>query len=44
MYDIVHLLLEEFRFSLKLYLETQTLRPGVGVRVDFRPGVGVQIF
>jgi len=31
LYTMVHLLLEEFRFSLKSYISTQTLRPGVGI-------------
>ena len=39
----MRLLLEEFRFSLKSSLSTQTLRPGVGSRTFLAEG-GVQVF
>ena len=39
LYTIVQFLLEEFRFSLKSFLSTQTSRPGVGLWF-FWPGAG----
>ena len=47
-YNIVHISLEEFRFSHKSSLRAQsvchTLRPGIGVGGSFGPGVKFHVF